>query len=454
MFDTARRVLMPSSDTCADAVLPASHYFLSIARGASIRTLRVPFAALWACAGVGAALACWLVGASLYLAFHDDLIAALMSREAHMQYAYEDRIAALRGQVEHESTLRLVSGESFDKQVAALALRATTLESRATLVGQLAGRLEGSRQDRTTTAAAPAPGRLGGVVGAKSRVTSTVVDMPTNAAPSSRFAPVPADDKPHPEAFLGDGPGRRDEVTSPSRRLANLTETLERIDGSQYAAVAAIDAAARKRTTALRDIVLDAGLSLDRLRPPVQPAGTGGPFVPLDDAATMAPFGRALASVQKDVAEADHLRRAIPTLPLATPVSGSLEISSPFGARVDPFLGRAAMHTGVDFREDYGIDIKATAHGRVVTAGPTGGYGSMVEVDHGNGLTTRYAHMSEILVEVGQSVSVGSVLGRVGASGRATGPHLHYETRIDGEPVDPIRFIKAGERLEALGDTP
>ena len=78
-----------------------------------------------------------------------------------------------------------------------------------------------------------------------------------------------------------------------------------------------------------------------------------------------------------------------------------------------------------------------------------GGYGNMVEIDHGNGLATRYGHMSEILVEEGQEVKAGAVLGRLGSTGRSTGPHLHYEVRVDGEPVDPERFLQAGAPLFA-----
>jgi murein DD-endopeptidase MepM/ murein hydrolase activator NlpD len=85
----------------------------------------------------------------------------------------------------------------------------------------------------------------------------------------------------------------------------------------------------------------------------------------------------------------------------------------------------------------------------VAHAGPAGGYGNMVEIDHGNGLATRYAHMSDVLVEEGQQVDEGAVLGRLGSTGRSTGPHLHYEVRVDGEPVDPERYLRAGVNLAA-----
>jgi murein DD-endopeptidase MepM/ murein hydrolase activator NlpD len=107
------------------------------------------------------------------------------------------------------------------------------------------------------------------------------------------------------------------------------------------------------------------------------------------------------------------------------------------------------MHTGLDFRAASGDPVRATANGKVVTAGWMGGYGRMVEIDHGNGLSTRYGHMSEINVKAGERIKIGQVVGAVGSTGRSTGPHLHYETRIDGAPVDPQKFLRAGVRLSA-----
>jgi murein DD-endopeptidase MepM/ murein hydrolase activator NlpD len=125
-------------------------------------------------------------------------------------------------------------------------------------------------------------------------------------------------------------------------------------------------------------------------------------------------------------------------------------MSSAFGVRMDPFLHRPAMHTGLDMRGDVGDAVHVTAAGRVTIAGREGGYGNMIEVNHGNGFATRYGHLSEIDVKVGQTVHIGQVIGKVGSTGRSTGPHLHYETRIDGEAVDPQKFLRAGVRLGGL----
>jgi murein DD-endopeptidase MepM/ murein hydrolase activator NlpD len=137
-------------------------------------------------------------------------------------------------------------------------------------------------------------------------------------------------------------------------------------------------------------------------------------------------------------------------VPVRKPVTGEIDMSSPFGVRMDPFLHRPAMHTGLDMRGDVGDPVHATASGRVSMAGREGGYGNLVEIEHGNGLATRYGHLSEIDVKVGQKVRIGEVIGRIGSTGRSTGPHLHYETRVDGDAVDPQKFLRAGVRLGGL----
>jgi murein DD-endopeptidase MepM/ murein hydrolase activator NlpD len=125
--------------------------------------------------------------------------------------------------------------------------------------------------------------------------------------------------------------------------------------------------------------------------------------------------------------------------PVARPVDGAA--GSDFGMRRHPIHGDVRMHTGVDLRAATGDPIGSFAAGTVVFAGPRGGYGNLVIVDHGNGITTRYAHASRIDVTVGQRVGAGQVLARVGATGTATGPHLHFEIRRDGQAIDPAGYL-------------
>jgi murein DD-endopeptidase MepM/ murein hydrolase activator NlpD len=136
-------------------------------------------------------------------------------------------------------------------------------------------------------------------------------------------------------------------------------------------------------------------------------------------------------------------------LPLRKPLDKDLSISSGFGVRRDPFLGTKAIHPGLDLRAGRGTPVRATADGMVTIAGRNAGYGNMVEIEHKNGVSTRYGHLSAIAAAAGQRVKAGEIIGRVGSTGRSTGPHLHYETRIDGEAADPNRFLEAGDRFAA-----
>jgi murein DD-endopeptidase MepM/ murein hydrolase activator NlpD len=133
-------------------------------------------------------------------------------------------------------------------------------------------------------------------------------------------------------------------------------------------------------------------------------------------------------------------------VPSSAPVIGP--VGSGFGFRSDPFTGRAALHTGLDFPADIGTPILAAAGGMVVSSAPHPAYGNLVEIDHGNGLLTRYAHTSKMLVKAGDLVKRGQVVAQVGTSGRSTGPHLHFEVLVEGVPQNPARFL-AGRNAEA-----
>ncbi|QUS54168.1 M23 family metallopeptidase [Pseudovibrio brasiliensis] len=144
-----------------------------------------------------------------------------------------------------------------------------------------------------------------------------------------------------------------------------------------------------------------------------------------------------------------ELNAKVDALPFGRPLN-SFNISSPYGARTDPFLGKPAIHTGLDFKASRGTPVKATGAGIVSLSRYNGGYGLSVEIVHDNGLITRYAHMQKLLVSEGQRVNMGDLVGTVGNTGRSTGPHLHYEVRLNGKPINPMRFIRTGDRLAAI----
>ena len=137
-----------------------------------------------------------------------------------------------------------------------------------------------------------------------------------------------------------------------------------------------------------------------------------------------------------------YLSEAMKKVPLGKPV-WTYWLSSPFGKRSDPFNARSATHKGVDLASNKGNKIKTMAEGKVTRAGNASGYGKLVEIDHGNGFKTKYAHMNKIYVKRGQMVAQGEAIGEVGSTGRSTGPHLHYEVLYDGTPMNPMVFIKA-----------
>ncbi|WP_299195713.1 peptidoglycan DD-metalloendopeptidase family protein [uncultured Erythrobacter sp.] len=148
------------------------------------------------------------------------------------------------------------------------------------------------------------------------------------------------------------------------------------------------------------------------------------------------------------LARMSALERALEGVPQVVPAADQ-RITSAFGYRRDPFTRRSAMHSGIDFKGAYGSPIMAAATGEVTFAGWKSGYGKVVEISHGNGIMTRYAHMSRIDVAVGQSVDAGQTVGGLGSTGRSTGPHLHFEVRVNGRPVNPRPFLeKAPDVLE------
>jgi murein DD-endopeptidase MepM/ murein hydrolase activator NlpD len=155
------------------------------------------------------------------------------------------------------------------------------------------------------------------------------------------------------------------------------------------------------------------------------------------------------APVPLEVVHADQHWRA--PQQIYTPLPGALKVSSGMGLRADPLGMGTRMHTGIDLPSLEGTVVKATMPGRVAFAGWAGGFGNMIELNHGGGIVTRYAHLSRLLVVPGQGVEAGALIGRVGSTGRSTGSHLHYELRIAGRPVDPfgrVQYVAARSPLD------
>ena len=179
----------------------------------------------------------------------------------------------------------------------------------------------------------------------------------------------------------------------------------------------------------------------------------GGPYEPAA-AADATPEARADAQFRSlfvSWKKLDSLERSVIAIPSIHPIhEAKLIFSSYFGVRSDPFKGTAAMHAGVDMPGPVGTPIYATADGIVDRAGHAGGYGNLVEIDHGKGIQTRYGHLSKILVSENERVKRGQLIALMGSTGRSTGSHLHYEVRIDGRAVNPLPFLQTADYLVAM----
>jgi murein DD-endopeptidase MepM/ murein hydrolase activator NlpD len=228
------------------------------------------------------------------------------------------------------------------------------------------------------------------------------------------------------------------------QRQARMSLSLDNVEQKQVATLTDVGERIEMRTRQMQRVLTGLGINLGRAE-----VATGGPFVPVKLPQSEArAFERELDRINAGRAQMDLYNRSLAAVPVRKPVIGEIELTSPFGMRMHPLLRRLAIHAGVDLRGDFGEPVRATATGKVTIAGRQGGYGNMVELSHGNGITTRFGHLSEISVKPGQVVRIGEIIGKIGSTGLSTGPHLHYETRVNGDAVDPQKFLRAGLTLD------
>lgn len=409
-----RRAPAPQAQTAAIALptaLAGAGYTLAHAG----RQVRLGPVAFWIVVGTLVIMGLWTIVTATYFAFRDDVLTGLIARQAEMQYAYEDRIADLRQQIDRMSGRQLLNQEQYEQKLDQIIRRQSALENRANAI----------------------QGMPDGIVTGSTRPTGR---EQTRSVPNR---PAPVNDKSS-NLLLPERTGRENVAST----LALLQASLDRVEARQAASLTSIQDSLEAKAQRIRGVLADLGI--DSARTATRDgAGVGGPLVPARLPAYAGAFEQHVYRVGIARAQVERLTRTLASVPVRRPVTGDMEVSSGFGVRIDPFIRAPAMHTGMDFRGETGDPARATADGNVTVAGWQGGYGKMVEIDHGNGVVTRYAHLSEIIVKVGQRVRAGHVVGKVGSTGRSTGPHLHYETRVNGEAIDPRRFLRAGMRLGA-----
>ncbi|MEM9968335.1 MAG: M23 family metallopeptidase [Pseudomonadota bacterium] len=276
--------------------------------------------------------------------------------------------------------------------------------------------------------------------GATARVTATAPQVPTG--------------------FLADTLARtakeRDQVIADAQdaldRAAELEHEIAFMHEQNDVIFRQLEAAMTVSVAPLDQMFRDAGLSPDRILESVRRgyAGQGGPMTPISFSTRGAEPTPDSLRANRLLNQMDRLniyRIAAEKAPFDTPVKSAFRFTSQFGFRRDPKTGGRRMHAGVDFAARTGTPIYATADGVITHAGWQSGYGRMVKIQHEFGIETRYAHLSRTRVKVGQRVSRGQRIGDMGATGRVTGVHLHYEVRVGGKAVDPMTFIKAGRNV-------
>lgn len=393
------------------------------------RQVRIGPIAFWIVVGTLVIMAVWSIATGTYFTFREDVLTRLIGRQADMQFAYEDRIAELRAQVDRITSRQMLDQEQFEQKLQALLKRQSALEQRTSAI----------TGDALTTGSIK-PARIAPSEARKPVKPSPINDTVIFTAPPDREARLQSREQQINPTRVASGGS----ANSLDGILARVSLSLDKVDQSQVATLTDMEEQADTKARRIGSVLADLGVNVGKLP---AAAGIGGPYIPLKIPKGHGAFERQLHRINVARAQINRYTQTLVAVPVRKPIIGNVDMSSPFGMRMDPFMKGPAIHAGIDLRGDTGDPVRVTANGTVTIAGWNGGYGNMVEVNHGNGFATRYGHMSKIEVKVGQHVAIGQTIGRIGSTGRSTGPHLHYETRIDGEAVNPQKFLRAGLRL-------
>ena len=436
------------------------------------------------CAGLSLIFLGWVAFASVNVIFKDRIIASKDHRYQQMQSTYENRVADLQvsydelngALVSAEDNFKSTADQLQHKQdvVAKLLSRKQAVDS--TLTSIAGGAQLKSSADELPRMSPNAAVGDGVDVGMSPNAGSGDADSDDAGPPAKggsqlnvmpqNVEPQPRTGKPAKASFL-DGaltkfasalfhiarPAAQGSLPNqPALRvLAEQTERVRHMSGAETALLQGVDRQITGRIGDLQSLLTRVGVDPNALEQKVAGA-IGGPLIPVQDVhiegiADQA-FTNAYEGIGAHASELDTLFAALRHVPLTTPVHGSAyEQTSGFGARVDPFTHRVSFHPGLDFAGPWGSTVASTAPGIVDYAGPRGGYGNLVEIDHGYGFKTRYGHLSAVLVQVGARVQKGSPIGKLGSTGRSTGPHVHYEVWSADVVRDPRKFIEAGRNV-------
>lgn len=240
-----------------------------------------------------------------------------------------------------------------------------------------------------------------------------------------------------------DGQTRKDGEDAPRldkiSAIAPGASTLHAIEDRQTRFARRLAALVTQRAAKVEQAIRSFGLKPEQIVARAGRTAQGGPYIPVSGEGIAE--DDALLALSGALARLNALEQGLMSIPSGKPTASPM-LTSSYGYRRDPFNGHAAFHAGIDFRGQYGQPILAAAAGRVAFVGQRQGYGKVIEVDHGHGIMTRYAHLSGFSVRPGQKIMRGTAIGRMGSTGRSTGTHLHFEVRVNGNPINPRRFLE------------
>ena len=423
-------------------------------------------------AGISLLFLGWVAFTSVNTIFKDRIIASKEENFRQMQGSYERRIASLQLSYDELNGAVVATEDHFRSVVEDLEGRHNTLASLIRGKEDLRAELDLEAEPSAIHMDSVLDGTLG--IGEEPDFTifdTTAAPVPGSATEESapRGAATPEEHGADTQGGLGpshtflEGTFRRlgslfggspepRPVDHPSlRQIAELETRLDRLVPVQRTLIAEAQKEMDREAAHFTETIRTAGLNPDTLERRMLDAsegGVGGPEMTIPASVLGygdAEFGALAQDAQASFEELRSVALALRAVPLTAPVTGNnFRQTSGFGARSDPFTKSLAFHGGIDFSGPFGSEVRATAPGRVVFAGSRGAYGTVVEVDHGFGLKTRYGHLSKILVAVGSEIEKGAVVGKLGSTGRSTGPHVHYEVWFDNELKNPSRFLRAG----------
>ncbi|HUO99759.1 MAG TPA: peptidoglycan DD-metalloendopeptidase family protein [Rhizomicrobium sp.] len=420
----------------------------------------------------------WVAFATVNVIFKDRIIAAKDHRSQQMQSAYENRIADLQLSYDEVNGALVSAEDKFKATADELTAKQNTIIAFLNRKQQVDATLTRGNSQTIGDAATPAAGSV------DAAAPADALDAPiapgSNMGGSSDLTVSPQPVKPQPRAakptraslldfggavsrIAGAFFGRRQ---SPDidpetvarhpvlKQLAAQTERVRRLGLIETALMTRTQDQVEDGVQEIRAVLRHTGINPDQFEQRVAQAqgGVGGPDIPLSsvhiEGISDTAFQNAYLKASAVLEQMTQLLQGMRHVPLVTPVSGpAFEKTSGFGARIDPFTGRYSFHPGIDFAGPIGAIVRATAPGRVVWADVRGSYGKVVEINHGYGIHTRYAHLSSIIVQVGAVVGEGTPIGKLGSTGRSTGPHVHYEVWYDDVVRNPRNFIEAGRHV-------